>query len=124
MDKSSAFVWKTARRQAKGLPDCPLDLTEPEYANLVFYARCHVRTGPAGGFNCSEMWHRTAEIMRQLFSGEYATGIVWIAESAGRILWVFLYRLLRVHNKLGFALCLRATRSFAATMSWQRNKSQ
>ncbi|KAH0829105.1 hypothetical protein J3R83DRAFT_2571 [Lanmaoa asiatica] len=41
MDKSSVFVWKSARRQVKGLPDCPPDLTEPEYANLVFYARCH-----------------------------------------------------------------------------------
>ncbi|KAF8141420.1 hypothetical protein EV363DRAFT_1204107 [Boletus edulis] len=41
MDKSSEFVWKTARRQVRGLPDCPADLTEPEYANLVFHARCH-----------------------------------------------------------------------------------
>jgi hypothetical protein len=41
MDKASTFVWKTARGQAQGLPDCPADLTEPEYANLVFYARCH-----------------------------------------------------------------------------------
>ena len=47
MDKSSAFIWKTARRHVEpaGLPDCPADLTEPEYANLAFYARCHVRTG-------------------------------------------------------------------------------
>ncbi|KAF8547195.1 hypothetical protein OG21DRAFT_1450535 [Imleria badia] len=41
MDKSSTFVWRAARRQVKGLPDCPVDLTEPEYANLLFYARCH-----------------------------------------------------------------------------------
>ncbi|KAF8547193.1 hypothetical protein OG21DRAFT_951851 [Imleria badia] len=41
MDQSSAFVWETARRQV-GLPDCPADLTEPGYANLVFYPRCHV----------------------------------------------------------------------------------
>ncbi|KAI9568846.1 hypothetical protein HD554DRAFT_678596 [Boletus coccyginus] len=41
MDKSSTFVWKTARSQVKSLPDCPADLTEPEYANLIFYARCH-----------------------------------------------------------------------------------
>ncbi|KAF8549751.1 hypothetical protein OG21DRAFT_1420858, partial [Imleria badia] len=43
MDKSSAFVWKIARRQVSGLPDCPADLSEPEYANLVFYA--HVAQG-------------------------------------------------------------------------------
>ncbi|KAF8549750.1 hypothetical protein OG21DRAFT_1488305 [Imleria badia] len=41
MDRSSAFVWKAARRQVNGLPDCPADLTEHEYANLVFYARCY-----------------------------------------------------------------------------------
>ena len=76
MDKSSGFVWKTARRQAKGLPDCPLDLTEPEYANLVFYARCHVRTDPADDLGRSEMWHRPVENIRLLFSGEYVAGIV------------------------------------------------
>ncbi|KAF8133325.1 hypothetical protein EV363DRAFT_1215048 [Boletus edulis] len=42
MVKSSAFVWKAARRQIDRLPDCPADLTEPQYANLVFYPRCHI----------------------------------------------------------------------------------
>ncbi|KAG6382012.1 hypothetical protein JVT61DRAFT_643 [Boletus reticuloceps] len=42
MDKSSTFVWKTARRQVDGLPDCPPDLTEQEYADLLFDARCHM----------------------------------------------------------------------------------
>ncbi|KAG6382003.1 hypothetical protein JVT61DRAFT_634 [Boletus reticuloceps] len=41
MDKSSTFVWMEARRQVKGLPACPAYLTEPEYANLVYCARCH-----------------------------------------------------------------------------------
>lgn len=55
MDKSSAFVWRSARRQVNGLPDCPDDLTEPEYANLVFYARCHVRKNYIGKLRPSEM---------------------------------------------------------------------
>ncbi|KAF8421548.1 hypothetical protein L210DRAFT_3572594 [Boletus edulis BED1] len=42
MDESSTLVWKTARRQVDGLPDCPPDLTEQEYADLVFDARCHM----------------------------------------------------------------------------------
>lgn len=46
MDKSSAFVWKAARSQVNGLPDCPADLAEPEYANLVYHARCHVCIHP------------------------------------------------------------------------------
>ncbi|KAF8838078.1 hypothetical protein BDN67DRAFT_934394 [Paxillus ammoniavirescens] len=41
MQKSSAFAWKTARGQLEGFPDCPSDLSEPEYANLVFYPHCH-----------------------------------------------------------------------------------
>ncbi|KAF8546572.1 hypothetical protein OG21DRAFT_1426703, partial [Imleria badia] len=39
MAKSSAFVWKSARYQV-GLSDCPTDLTEPEYANLMFNVHC------------------------------------------------------------------------------------
>ncbi|KAF8418249.1 hypothetical protein L210DRAFT_3579692 [Boletus edulis BED1] len=42
MDKSSTFVWKTARRQVDGLPACPPDLTEQDYADLVFDAHCHM----------------------------------------------------------------------------------
>ncbi|KAG9312170.1 hypothetical protein JVU11DRAFT_7461 [Chiua virens] len=41
MHKSSQFLWKTALRQIEDFPDCPPDLTEPEYTNLVFYNRCH-----------------------------------------------------------------------------------
>ncbi|KAH7920429.1 hypothetical protein BV22DRAFT_1133083 [Leucogyrophana mollusca] len=41
MRKSSAFVWKTARLQIEGFPDCPPDLSEPAYANLAFYPHCH-----------------------------------------------------------------------------------
>ena len=99
MDKSSEFVWKTARRQVNGLPYCPVDLTEPEYANLVFYARCHVRTDPANGFSCSEMRHRAAKNMPPLLSGECVADIVWIAGSDGRMSWMFQYTL-RVHTQL------------------------
>ena len=79
MDKSSAFVWKTARQQVKGLPACPADLTEPEYANLVFYARCHVHSDSLG-LNCSETSHRVVENTRQLFSGMYVADSVQVAE--------------------------------------------
>ncbi|KAF9218720.1 hypothetical protein BS17DRAFT_654775, partial [Gyrodon lividus] len=42
MRRSSVSVWKTARGGVEGLPDCPPDLNEPQYANLVFYPHCHV----------------------------------------------------------------------------------
>ncbi|KIJ60339.1 hypothetical protein HYDPIDRAFT_160988, partial [Hydnomerulius pinastri MD-312] len=41
MQKSSAFAWKTARSQIQSLPDCPPDMSEPQYANLLFYPHCH-----------------------------------------------------------------------------------
>ncbi|KIJ10785.1 hypothetical protein PAXINDRAFT_101915 [Paxillus involutus ATCC 200175] len=42
MQKSSAPVWEAARRQTEhDLPDCPPDLSEPQYANLAFDPHCH-----------------------------------------------------------------------------------
>ncbi|KAI1795932.1 hypothetical protein LXA43DRAFT_970337 [Ganoderma leucocontextum] len=39
--RSSAPFWKSARKNAEGLPDCPQYLSEPAYANLMFFAHCH-----------------------------------------------------------------------------------
>ena len=47
----SKFVWKAARRHVDGLPDCPLDLSKLQYANLMLCARCHVCVN---GCNCLE----------------------------------------------------------------------
>ncbi|KAF8435087.1 hypothetical protein L210DRAFT_3453364 [Boletus edulis BED1] len=47
MHRSSAYLWKTALRRVEGLPECPADLAESEYTNLVFYARCHGCNKPA-----------------------------------------------------------------------------
>ncbi|KAG2366955.1 hypothetical protein BDR07DRAFT_1479728 [Suillus spraguei] len=43
LQRSSASAWKTARLQVDDLPDCPQDMSEPQYANLAFYPHCHVR---------------------------------------------------------------------------------
>ena len=86
MDRASTFVWKTARGQVQGLPDCPADLTEPEYANLVFYPRCHVCANSSAPLNCSEMANRAVANMRKRFSGECVVGTVQAAETGGRAL--------------------------------------
>ena len=44
MHNSSLFLWKAALLRVEDLPSCPADLTEPQYTNLVFHARCHVST--------------------------------------------------------------------------------
>lgn len=85
MDKASAFVWRAACRHVKGLPDCPADLTEPEYANLVFCARCHVCRSPSDGLNRSDIWNRVVGNMQRRSFGQCAAGIVPIAEKRGEI---------------------------------------
>ncbi|KDQ57882.1 hypothetical protein JAAARDRAFT_78398 [Jaapia argillacea MUCL 33604] len=40
MSRSSKHVWVAARRNVPGLPDCPPDLDEPQYANLLFEHNC------------------------------------------------------------------------------------
>ncbi|KAF9481490.1 hypothetical protein BDN70DRAFT_803339 [Pholiota conissans] len=42
MSRSSVTVWKSARSNIFGLPDCPDDLSEPQYAALMFVKRCTV----------------------------------------------------------------------------------
>lgn len=40
-DRSSAFVWRSARQRIKNLPPCPLDISEPAFANLMFDPHCY-----------------------------------------------------------------------------------
>ncbi|KIM79642.1 hypothetical protein PILCRDRAFT_823182 [Piloderma croceum F 1598] len=40
MRRSAVSVWKDARSNVEGLPDCPSDLTEPQYARLAFDPFC------------------------------------------------------------------------------------
>lgn len=42
MNRSAQWIWQRARANVKDLPDCPDDLTEPQYANLAFDSLCHV----------------------------------------------------------------------------------
>ncbi|RDX47866.1 hypothetical protein OH76DRAFT_1441097 [Lentinus brumalis] len=47
MSRNAARFWKAARQQSESdLPDCPPFLSEPAYANLVFFAHCHNCTAP------------------------------------------------------------------------------
>ncbi|RPD57570.1 hypothetical protein L226DRAFT_610613 [Lentinus tigrinus ALCF2SS1-7] len=41
MSRQSEPFWKAARRRVEGLPECPPFLSEPAYANLVFFPYCH-----------------------------------------------------------------------------------
>ncbi|KAI0675150.1 hypothetical protein C8Q78DRAFT_1162389 [Trametes maxima] len=41
VSRSSAPFWKAARQQVEDLPECPPFLSEPQYANLLFFTYCH-----------------------------------------------------------------------------------
>ncbi|KAH9952089.1 hypothetical protein B0H21DRAFT_13030 [Amylocystis lapponica] len=41
MRRSALSIWREARAHVDGLPDCPADLSEPQYANLLFDPHCH-----------------------------------------------------------------------------------
>lgn len=42
MSKCSISVWKSARANELGLPECPPDMIEPQWASLLFSQHCHV----------------------------------------------------------------------------------
>ena len=42
MKRSSISIWKHARSQFDDLPDCPDDLSEPQYAEILFGKACTV----------------------------------------------------------------------------------
>jgi len=42
MTRSSKSVWMSAYGNVPGLPPCPSDLNEVQYANLLFSNHCHV----------------------------------------------------------------------------------
>ncbi|KAF9230877.1 hypothetical protein BU15DRAFT_56779 [Melanogaster broomeanus] len=67
MRKSSAFVWKTALSRVEGLPDCPPDLNEPQYAYLAFYPHCHVSAMTCLIQHLFSFCRSTVEIMSRYF---------------------------------------------------------
>ncbi|TFK92410.1 hypothetical protein K466DRAFT_625452, partial [Polyporus arcularius HHB13444] len=42
MNRANAGLWRAARSNEPGLPECPPFLSEPAYANVVFSSLCHV----------------------------------------------------------------------------------
>ena len=44
MSRDSRQMWKSAREGTyEGMPDCPEDMSEPEYVRLIFVPECYVR---------------------------------------------------------------------------------
>ncbi|KAI0341464.1 hypothetical protein BDW22DRAFT_1359036 [Trametopsis cervina] len=61
MSRGSIQCWKEARLSVPGLPPCPPDLSEPQYANLMFDTRCHACLQPNSQhiyWQCRVRWCR------------------------------------------------------------------
>jgi len=43
MSRNSRVVWRAVLKSVSGLPECPQDLNEPQYASLLFERICGVR---------------------------------------------------------------------------------
>lgn len=73
LQRSSASAWKIARLQVDDLPDCPQDMSEPQYANLAFYPHCHVRRAltKVALPLLTNMYHRIAAELFDLFYGRF-----------------------------------------------------
>ncbi|RDB19805.1 hypothetical protein Hypma_012990 [Hypsizygus marmoreus] len=104
MRKSAAFVWKLARANV-GLPDCPPDLNEPQFAKLLFDSLCDVRRLFANVWmryltliNCSSTARKQT---RRLSFGRAAPEPV---NSASRILAGSSVSV--IHRKILFDTCL------------------
>ncbi|KAK7063921.1 F-box domain-containing protein [Favolaschia claudopus] len=41
LHKSASSTWKTSLRRVPGLPECPEDMSQPAWVNLVYSAHCH-----------------------------------------------------------------------------------
>ncbi|KAF8557066.1 hypothetical protein OG21DRAFT_1505684 [Imleria badia] len=48
MERSASFAWRAARLQVEDLPNCPTDLSEQQYARLLFNNNCHGCENRAG----------------------------------------------------------------------------
>ncbi|KAF8968317.1 hypothetical protein BDZ97DRAFT_1612907, partial [Flammula alnicola] len=42
MSRKSIIIWKQSRLNIEGLPECPEDPSEPQYAYLTFDSTCYV----------------------------------------------------------------------------------
>ncbi|KAI0705067.1 hypothetical protein C8T65DRAFT_830619 [Cerioporus squamosus] len=58
MSRDAAHFWEKARKQVRDIPDKPAHLSEPAYANLLFFTHCH--NCLKGGAHVTAYWEVAA----------------------------------------------------------------
>ncbi|KDR81924.1 hypothetical protein GALMADRAFT_221811 [Galerina marginata CBS 339.88] len=69
MSRSSISVWKQSRSNIPGLPECPDDLSEPQYANLSFGKSCDFCLRTLG--NIHTVWSARFKICTKCVDGQF-----------------------------------------------------
>jgi hypothetical protein len=64
MSREQRSLWQITLSNVAGLPECPPDLTEPQWTYLAFYPHCHVRNSYMGD-------RRGSECIAVLWCGRY-----------------------------------------------------
>ncbi|KAI0374176.1 hypothetical protein BV20DRAFT_988540 [Pilatotrama ljubarskyi] len=75
MSRNAAPFWKAARQQVEGLPECPSFMSEPQYANLLFFTHCHNCLKPNSKMIIWELFVRYCQACRD----KLIVRNVWIA---------------------------------------------
>ncbi|CAE6437308.1 unnamed protein product [Rhizoctonia solani] len=152
MDKRSALIWRSARENLPGLPACPDEVSEPQYAAMLFGKRCST----CGGYApremnpvllirlCSHCWAEelvdvsrvTDSSLVSLFSGpvpgQSRTWKLWCLYSEARAVKVKLNELneagdeeaLRLWKEERHDLVAARRQSAEPLLTWLRNRDR
>ncbi|OJT06080.1 hypothetical protein TRAPUB_3015 [Trametes pubescens] len=85
MSRSSAHFWKSARQNVGGLPDLPPYLSEPEYANLMFFPYCHSCSTTNIQNIIFEFSARYCSQCKKVWLGKYNPDFYYLVDMARRI---------------------------------------
>ena len=96
MHRSAISVWKEARSNVDGLPECHPSMSEPAYANLAFDSHCHVCNSPSRyceqhliAYGLFFFYRIAREITSGMSTGNCAFAIVSLARRPGDCLFWF-----------------------------------
>ncbi|RPD66422.1 hypothetical protein L226DRAFT_479062 [Lentinus tigrinus ALCF2SS1-7] len=75
MTRSSSTIWRRARENVPQLPECPKDMSEPAYANLLFDPHCHFCLTPR---TMKPMWACRVRCCKSCFKDQFVNlGVVF-----------------------------------------------
>lgn len=92
MSRDSAHLWRAARMNIEGLPDCSPYMSEPFYANLVFSNHCHRCLAP--NLRSSVLWEFGVRYCYDCRASMVTiVPLVWSTDLNTRMLWLGGYEL-------------------------------